>query len=87
MPFYLCDLVGSGGEDDPWRLALGEWVGDWRGFDCRAGGAGGGGTMVVEAFPGVTEAAAIAADARIAAIDEAAARMLIAAALAERRGR
>ena len=82
MPFYLCDLVGSGGDDDPCQPAIADHVGAWSGVDARVDPANPRGTMIVEATPDDTQAAAIAADPRIAPISDDAAPALIAAMLA-----
>lgn len=81
MPFYLCDLAGSGGDDDPCRPAIADWLDAWSGTDCRIDPASRHGTMLVEAFPDAPQAAAIATDPRIAPIGEAQARALAAAML------
>jgi hypothetical protein len=77
MPFYLCDLAGSGGEDDPCRPVIADHVGAWRGFDCRVDDARPGGTMIVKCddvvsgVPGVVAVSEAAALALIAAVREA----------------
>ncbi len=84
MPFYLCDLVGTGSDGDPCVPAIAQYVSDWAGFDCRVDGGRPAGTMIVEASPDEAEALAIAGDARIVEVSAEAASALIAAVRAAR---
>jgi len=92
MRFYVCDLIGAGTEDDPFRPAAALYVRTWTAVDGRADPTVGDGAMLVACDPTPEQHAAMIADPRIdhladgGALGGAAAKALARAGVAAGRG-
>jgi hypothetical protein len=68
MTVYMCDVIGDGADDNPFRPAIDDHLKGWSAIDGREDATQGAGSMVVFCSPTPQEAAAIAADERIEAL-------------------
>ncbi|MBW7836843.1 MAG: hypothetical protein H3C28_09460 [Sphingomonadales bacterium] len=68
MTVYVCDVIGTGTDDDSFRPAIDNHLKGWSAVDGREDATQGTGSMVVFCDPTPEEAAAIAADSRIEAL-------------------
>ncbi len=68
MTIYVCDVIGTGTDDDSFRPAIDDHLKGWSAIDGREDVTQGAGSMVVFCAPTPEEAAAIATDPRIEAL-------------------
>lgn len=65
MAVYVCDIIGTGTEFDPFRPAIAEYLTDWSAEDDREDPTQPTGTMKVVCYPTPEQHAAMIADPRI----------------------